>query len=571
MDRAIYRSLRNSSEEISNPRLQICRDDCRNARLILSRMEITRNLFIAFVTDFFMSVDFGYYVILLRGDSNKTYADLNRWRTELGLPMYFQKKAGIHTPESDFTAHISVLTGKKNDRIQTGEQFSSMVETELKKLGIGEFKFYACSFDSAESCAFDSTLKSARTGAKPGSDPLDFTLTSCISDITGQECDCRKLNTRNMRVRDILRMLLNSSTYNLGSWKNQNTMPSGIPLTLENIIRICWPQTKESIPLDRSSDKEKIMRNAVPSVCRSAAVLDLITKKGWTFIHSKNTDPYSKIISSPEIRAVLDFEPYTMDNINPLFIEELAVLSTGHSCENLIRFDKTVSKAFAESKALATASYFNGSEIISYDQDEITRIYSEHAYHAFFRIDLAAQYKNTRRNQKIFLSVLTDLEGDRFTKAREILSELKIDSQSISTEIRVEYNHETDYIKMAERLIYTGGVVCGFYFSAIYNELPELKNLHAFFTIVHWLSVLLDCREFTFGYDTPFSDEYITGLYSSVSGGKSEESIPQGLFFRGVNFEYVRVGSILHTYFMLKCSYDGAFRCVRILPGSEKT
>ena len=588
MDQSIFGAIAlSNNQNITNNNFYV--DQCNDPNLVIARYRSSYYLFAGFVTDFFYSIDFGFHVILISNNEKIMWKEFNEWRVENRLPMYRQNKVVSlkDGTKSDYSAII--LQGKKLGKIAKDEQeYKQKVELALQGFGISKYKFYPCSFDAVNQTnplikEGQKSLKIDLKKTKEFNTSLQRSLKQCILDLIDSDQLTDPSMLVNKTIQSIILEKMQVELAQLGYWeiitkidcskpsielnKSFITNTSNQRNDIFHEIYNLHDFSEQSIS---GSSKSKDLLNTLE--CRSAMILKNFFEQGFYFrpnLFNREGDAnirsysiYEELLKSEKLRKILDFEPCTLADINPITFWHLDLYDYSNNFEPWIN-DRNLDH-YLHAKLLNIANYVSDNSFTSKDDDLIFQKFQNHHFNAFFRINLEGNYIDL---EQINLDALEKSQEDDHTMNNQILelvyalrklkpqinhetSELihKLSYDQNDLDRQVELNWEADELNIKSSKSY---LLLPIWFHRYADTLPNLRFLHHYFFIAHKLATILKAKSFMFGYDQPFNDQWICANYTKVSDPNSSQNdlIKNGILFHGVNAKigavgYLRFGSV---------------------------
>lgn len=507
--------------------------------VLLERYCLNVLLAVSALTDYLTSADFGFHAALIPAAGTEAFAKINLWRTEHHLPMYVLKRVKVNN--AVFT--LIVLNGKKFGFDGTGASaYEKLAAGVFKDAGITRYAFFPCRGDSAACCP----LSCSRGGKKPThdrnvheADPLDFTLADCVTAAAGADGEISGFCNAGKTVREIFMLKLHEDLKELGAWHNQPAYGSFRPREL-------YPDSvmKE---LKFSDTPVKTLSNHVKFTdgnCRAPGVLKLLTLKGWRFYASiKCCEKYEELISHPDFRKLLGFEPVSFAGFNPVAYRDLeAYLHESSLCaQNLYRklAESDVYRSmFAESLARNFAEY-SGCRETAADGEKRSGIFASHTFRAGFSLTLDSSSTDSVNTGK---------------EAEEIMDFLHVTKDEGGMKLSGTYDGTRDCTRFLAGIQPFGLPD----FIRLEESVPHYRNLHACFFLVHKLALLLNAENFVFGFDSPFKGGTVTAVYGKT-GCSDDEALnlmEKGIVFRGMTSPLVCGGPHAGIVYRLSGSFD---------------
>lgn len=546
-------------------------DQSNDPNLALKRYHFSMALFASFVTDFFCSIDYGFHVILIPKADNNKLAQLDEWRIPNRLPMFQLNKVLCLKDGKKSHYSVAILQGKKIGKIANNEQdYAQKVKDELISLGITKFKFYPCSFDASTTCPLKKPNKFKKIKGKIETpkailSPLELSLKQCILEIdeSDQVTDPNKFVDDS--IQSILLTHMRSNLWNLGFWHcDYFRYAKSKFITSDDLIEIIKSNSNFNSDSFYASNDCKDQTNATESSykfeCRSALLLKNFFEQGWYFEpqspltnydyydNNEAANNYEKLLQQNALVHILDFDPYTVANINPITFWQLDYIDRTAFTTIVPRLTQKNLNQYLHAKLLNIANYVTNNSYTDDDQNYVLEKFQNYQITAFFRINLdgadidlneinISKIDNlndlslTPRYEQI-LNIFKDLKPSLNHKTNELNHNFSIDQKIIDQLVDLDWGTKTIKTEHGHP-----NIILPIWFHEYAQTIPNIRCLHHYFFIVHKLATLLRARSFIFGFDTPFNDKWICATYSKTGKNSSnvEELIRNGILFKGVN------------------------------------
>ena len=515
-------------------------------------------LSVAVLTDYLVSVDFGFHVLVFPASEPELFSNFDKWRIEHHLPAYIQKNVRTRAGDEWRKFTVAVLTGKKFSFPAYGDDAYEKYTAEVfHGMGIKNFKFFTCHLNRTGKYQLNYFGKFHKKGYFTAgeyglsTDNQDYTLMDCLKQVLGEDKEIFNLCSEHKSIREILLLKMRNDLKDMGSWQNPNVFSSGSR-------HLPYPESLVKAMENSPDYTEELLFpvNTAGSFCRALEVLKEIYRQGLVFYSSSECMRiYEQLAGSREFCRLLNFTPYTTESFHPLTYRDLEFMFRnkgiyGSSSILGLISDSRHRELFAGEISRSIVSFAGKNSTLQCPESENLDMLAHHRFKAFYTVTL----------KKTLSAVLNEC-GDA---AADIMTSMEIINDGRSFKLSGRFDPERDYFSL-----FTGSEPGGRpFFLDVEEAMPAYRNLHACFCMVHKLALLTDADNFIFGYDTPFSSDYITAMYSRCgkNSPEAEALLLKGVLMRGFSSKLICGGTHAVRVYSLK----GAFDRVMLLSGCDE-
>ena len=541
MDRAVLFSSEHSfGSELNRSSCLISDRFNSDIKVSIERYRISMLLFVTWLTDYFSSVDFGFHVAAVPACDRESLSKFNSWRASRHLPVRRRRNVSLECGGICKQYIIVIMTGKRYGfEGSDAADYEKLTAEAFRDSGIADFRFFPCVSDNACNCTLQIRNKKRNKNENAGSDPLNHTLRRCLAAIFGKIDSISDSCGADKTIGAILNEKMNEELKEFGSWHYSGSCGGTYTALDPGIVMQKIRNSKE--PEKETADFIKCRGE----ICRTLRVLGNFSRNGLFFSMKYDCCRlYEQAVSNQELRNMLDFEPYTYGSMNPAALRDFDVfLSDAEFFGNLsgIHGAENIRKLFAEALVREFTLWY---ERKNFNTEILLKKFSDHNFKSSFEINLKNRLsENTEKISR---------------RVSEILNFLGAEFSSGGLKLSGTFDSRKDYLDFYLRANHEGHP----FFAEIENELPNYRNLHAFFRLIDETAQATG-DNFIFSFDTPFSEKQVKAYYgrNKTCNEKANDLLNRGILFRSVTSKLVCGGVHVGRIYSLKGSFD----CVELL------